>query len=330
MRDYDTSIEALSEGRLGWSDTPKCCNGSIVGFDPESRRISVIPLTCGKWSCPDCAARKAAKHARRMFAANPERHITLGWNPKFSNDPAEALKQMKKALPKFVAAVRKLPGFKNGVKVREDTIFEYCATWELHRSGFPHIHLAQWGDYVPAAELSRLWCKFTGAYIVYIKDMSASFMGGHHWTKYLLKEFANPKTIFAGMRLITFSQGYDRNVVQKPPQALGPKTFWIQVFNYPENVVGTLKRFLDAVELTIDRQDILVCPEHAYFPTPDDPMAYALTEDNFQHWYANVHNTEFHPPPQDGHHSPNAEPHKLADWWPTAPSNGQQQLPAFA
>jgi len=302
--DFDCSIEALSDGRIGWEDTPKCCHGSLVGLDPDTRNIKIIPITCGRWDCPDCAPRKASILAARIFAANPSRHVTLTWNPAVSQDPKVALETMKKALPKLANQIRKLDNVKNGHTIRKGTTFEYAASWEIHRSGLPHVHLATWGDYVPQAQLKKIWHSLTGAYIVQIKDMSVSFIGGHNWVKYLLKEHCTPKSLFLGSKLVTFSKNYHRNVQPKPPHTLGPNAFWVQVQRLPYQVVESLKTYFAASEIALHNQQLLNIPPSQPFPARASPLAYLLCDDNARGWTASLYEPSHLLPPEQTHSAP--------------------------
>jgi len=237
---YEATAQAMSNHTHSLQNTPECCTGSLVGYNADEHTVTVVPLTCGKWSCPDCAARKAALYAHRLFAAAPERHIVLTWNPRVSNDPQEALRRMKKALPKFVKYIRDEIKHKDGFIEKAALKFEYCAIWERHRSGFPHLHLAQWGDYVPHRLIRATWKRLTGAYIIWIKAMDNDFSGGHHWTKYLLKSIPQTSDLYPGSRMVTFSHGYDRNAVAKTPAAAGSKTVWTLVRLPPEEILDTL------------------------------------------------------------------------------------------
>lgn len=250
---YEATTEAMRNHTHTLQNTPSCCHGSLVGYDPDAHTVTVVPMTCGRWACPDCAARKAATYAARLYAAAPERHITLTWNPHVSSDPQEALRRMKKALPKFVKYIRDPIVHKDGFKEKAALTFEYCAIWERHRSGFPHLHLAQWGDFIPHQLIRRTWKRLTGAYIIFVKAMDNDYRGGHHWTKYLLKSIPDTSDLFPGTRMVTFSHAYDRNAVAKTPAANGVKVNWRMVRLMPEDVLDSLVLLLHAENL--DPQD---------------------------------------------------------------------------
>lgn len=253
---YEATAQTMAYGRHTLQKQPACCHGSILGYDPEALTVKVIPVTCGRWSCPDCAPRKAADYAARLFRAGPERHIVLTWNPAVSNDPAVALARMKKALPKLIEQLRGPIYDDHKHIIGYENTFEYCCIWERHASGFPHIHLAQWGHFCPQAKLRAHWEKLTGARIVYIKAMNSSEQGGHHWTKYLLKAIGETSIYLPGMKLVTFSRNYNRNPQAELPTALGAKTVWAFIRRHPGDILDALVLAYGAYNEDNEHEDV--------------------------------------------------------------------------
>ena len=253
---YDATWRAMVAETHALQKNPKCCKGAIVGYDPASLKVQVIPAACGRWDCPDCAPRKAAAYAHRLFLAGPERHITLTWNPAVSDDPQVALARMKKALPKLIEALRlpirgpdrKITGYTRRI--------EYAAIWERHKSGFPHLHIAQWGDFIPQAEIRSNWKRLTGASIVYIKAMYASQDHGHNWTKYLLKAIPENSIYFPHTKMVQFSHSYDRVAEAPSPAALGAKALWVYIHRNPADILEALVVAYGAFNEEKDHEDI--------------------------------------------------------------------------
>lgn len=206
-----TTVYHVAHGDHPLQRSPQCCRGAIVGIDALNGRVAVIPAACHRWSCPACAQRKAALIYERLSRAKPERHITLTCDPALHDGPLDALDQMKDALRKLAHLLRNPPAGPNGKPQWPVHDFEYCAIWERHLSGYPHVHLAQHGSYVRQALLSKLWRKLTGAYIVHIKAYQLEYHHGHHWTKYFLKHLPRTASMYAGYRMVSFSNHYDRN-----------------------------------------------------------------------------------------------------------------------
>lgn len=252
-RPYPTTVAELGAGSHPLQRAPDCCRGAIVGVNPEQRRMVVVPAACHRWSCPACAVNKAKTYAERLFAAGPERHITLTCNPALWRNPRHALEAMKSALPKLVYRLRGGNRRQDGTTQYPAYTFEYAAIWERCENGYPHIHLAQWGDYIPQAQLSKHWRELTGAYIVHIKSMAANVPNGHHWTKYLLKALPETASVYTGLRLITFSRGYDRSGRPWQPAPCGEGWWWYYLPEHPAELAHVLAIIYGCDELRPER-----------------------------------------------------------------------------
>lgn len=104
---------------------------------------------------------------------------------------------MKKALTKTVQECRKRFGE-----------FEYLCVWELTKKGTPHIHMLQRGDFVPKKELSKIWCKYTGSFIVDMRQIWNEKSIYAYLTKYMGKSIGKTAEALNGMRVIQKSQNY--------------------------------------------------------------------------------------------------------------------------
>ena len=288
--DYALPLDALEEldlpnpkldlDGLPLPTFPQCTSGTIVGINEFSREVILAPLTCGRWSCPDCSRRKAAKVYARMMNADPARHVVLTIDPKNCKSPADALERMKKALPKLMKWLRDEQFDKKGNCKKPPIPIEYAAIWELHANGYPHVHLATWGAYCHHVYLRVGWRKFSGGGHVWIERMDAEWEGHHHWTKYLLKTIAADHPLLRGKKLITFSQGYDRYPAPTPKGALGPLARWFLVRRPPPDVLYVILNWFkatvrDAAAETIYLLDYdIPCNAQAF-------NAYSLEEGDF-------------------------------------------------
>jgi len=261
---YETTTAAMRQFEHVLQRAPDCCRGSIVGIDESTRQVAVIPAACHRWACPECAARKAAEYAHRLFKAEPERHIVLTWDPKVSDDPQQAIDVMKDALRKLAYRIRGGNTRKDGSRQFPVYRFEYAAIWELHVNGFPHIHIAQWGDYIPHQLLRKHWNALTGATIVYIKSMASALPDAHHWTKYLLKAIPATASRFYRMRMISFSARYDRNGKVGVERALDGKFTWHYLKVCPSEILDVLVLLYKAQEVTEEDSVVtFALPHHA-------------------------------------------------------------------
>jgi len=274
---YDASVQAMADGSHPLRRAPDCCRGAIVGFHHTTGRIAVIPARCHRWSCPHCAAEKASAIAARLFKARPERHITLTCNPHAHATPFHALKAMKAALPKLVNELR--AGKQLVVKGRKQfdadgepiwvippRRFEYCAIWERHDNGYPHVHIAQHGDWIRQARLSAIWSKLTAAPIVHIKSMADAVPTGHHWTKYLIKALPHTASIYEGFRLVSFSRGYDRHGSTRPAIYDEGGWTWLFTFDPPDDIAHTIIFLYHCQELEEEGGLSCFAAEHLALP----------------------------------------------------------------
>jgi hypothetical protein len=103
--------------------------------------------------------------------------LTLTVDPKcFPDGPRSAFESTASFVPELIRALR----------LRFGPV-EYLRVTELHKSGFPHYHLLVRSAFLPHAVVKNLWNKYTGATIVDLKPVNASFRAYTYLTKYLTK-----------------------------------------------------------------------------------------------------------------------------------------------
>jgi hypothetical protein len=107
---------------------PNCESRSLVGW--LDGVCYVIPLRCGSWGCIRCAARKTAIWARRVADAEPERMMTF-------TKVEETRADIKYTLQQIIRDLRVM-----------DKELQYWGVLELHKSGKPHMHLLQKGNFI--------------------------------------------------------------------------------------------------------------------------------------------------------------------------------------
>ncbi len=153
-----------------------CGRGTIVTFDAPACRVYAFPARCKSWSCPKCRPYLINSRAERIANAKPARFITLTCDPKLHATPAHACNAMNRAFPKLVAALRKA-----GLEV------EYAAVWEITKAGWPHLHVAQKGDYIPHAMLKKLWQRLRIGSIVDLRAIYSHKGCARYIAKYMTK-----------------------------------------------------------------------------------------------------------------------------------------------
>lgn len=121
--------------------------------------------------------------------------MTLTWANRRNLPPDAARSEMGVAWKHLVARIkRKWPGQE----------FEYAVVVEKTKRGFPHLHIAFRGPYIPQDWLSDTWCTLIGASIVDIQKCRSQENVAGYLAKYLSKD---PTKLGTGKRY-WFSQGY--------------------------------------------------------------------------------------------------------------------------
>jgi hypothetical protein len=135
--------------------------------------------------------------ANRLASARPERFITLTCDTKRFPDPRAAYAAMKDALPKLVSVLRKLCG-----------PLEYAAVWELHESGYPHLHLAQKGKYVPINLLKKVWNDLGIGFCCDIRNVDSHQRAARYVAKYMTKTVSDGKKALGITKVIQVSRHF--------------------------------------------------------------------------------------------------------------------------
>jgi len=232
-------VEAAIAGRYGSNRsavekshaTDYCGKGSIVIAVTSTQRIVVVPIKCKSWRCPTCGPILAKFWANRLSGAKPQRFITLTGDPKLWTTPQAMYEAMKEALPKFVRMLRL-----KGVK------FEYAAVWELHKSGFPHLHLLQKGSYIPQHLMKSLWLSLGIGAHVHIEPVDDARRAAFYVAKYMSKAVGS---LHAGVRVTKVLQisrnFFERTLFRKSDAA--PRC---------EGTVRTQRHTANVIELLVE------------------------------------------------------------------------------
>lgn len=135
-----------------------------------------VPLTCGRWSCAECAGRKRNRIMAEIFAGDPEKMMVLTTLPHPDWSPAFRLASAKDAWSKLLRWVR-----------RRDPAFQYYRVTEWTKLNAPHFHVAFRGKFIVQAELSDYWFSLTGAFMVWIEKVKGAARAVRELSKYLSK-----------------------------------------------------------------------------------------------------------------------------------------------
>lgn len=197
---------------------PPCGRGTLIGRRDDDGAILLIPLTCKKWVCPNCRPFLLARWRRTLLAGAPERKIELTCSPKDFASPWEMRVAMARALTSLVQAARRKWG-----------TFEYAYVWELHKSGYPHLHILQRGAYIPFAWLSARWRKLTGGSHVYIEKVGDAVGGARYLLKYMAKGVSQTAAAFPGKRIIGKSKAWCVPEENPEKPELRPGVAWARI-----------------------------------------------------------------------------------------------------
>jgi len=181
----------------------RCKTGAAVYANAETQTCVVVPLMCHRWDCDTCGPIKAKMWERQIASALPERFMLFTRNPVKGDSPQYAYDRMKAGWTAFVRAIRARFGR-----------FEWCAIWELHKDGYPHLHVAQKGKFLPQAWLSRVAPHFGFGKVVDIQRIYSKNGCAHYMSKYMVKTLAATRSALQMKRVVWHS----RQFFPKPSQ----------------------------------------------------------------------------------------------------------------
>jgi len=177
---------------------PQCFRGVFAVFLTEDfREVHLAPLTCGKWSCPDCSDRKVARAIAQMLAGDPERHLTLTTRPRPGMRYDHAVKWLRKCFAKLITRARKVWGPQ-----------QYFMVPEPHASGWPHLHVLLRGSYIARLWVKRNWADITGSPNIDIKVVRSAPNAARDLAKYLSKSAPILAAFPTKLRPFTHSKGW--------------------------------------------------------------------------------------------------------------------------
>ena len=196
-----------------------CGRGAIVGLAPDSGKAIVIPATCKSWACPKCRPLKISHWSKIVQAGKPERFITLTIDTSRFGSPRAAALAAVKAWKTLVHAIR-----------RKCASFQYVRFFELHKSGWPHLHIVQRGSYIPQAWLSNLWDKLGMGKVIDIRRVYHPAKAAHYMTKYVAKSAGGTADTLQGIRLVSKSNAWvlDQDEANPPKATEGYEWHFVQ------------------------------------------------------------------------------------------------------
>jgi hypothetical protein len=211
-----------------------CGRGAVLGVSRTLRRAVLVPLRCKQWTCPHCGPKLLNRWRNIIADGKPERHIVLTCDPKRFASPAHAIMAMNRAWTRLLEMLRDP---KNGFPIR----MEYVRVWELQEKGWPHMHIAQRGPYIPFAWLRYWWNALGIGTHVHIKEIPNPLAIAREVVKYITKRTAALHYTLPGSRIVNKSNRWltpEQAALYHPP----PGTY---EWSYTELDLAGLMRALD-------------------------------------------------------------------------------------
>lgn len=200
-RDY--SLKAIQD-----NPAIRCGSGYVWRRDRDTGRVDVFAALCHKWICPRCGPRNTRRWAKYAAAARPERMITYTCDPKLHESAQTAEDALRKGFARSVALWRNGRKKSKHHEYLAPHVFEYQRVLELQKSGMPHYHVLQKGDYIPKEWISKFMEAAGVGKIVHITRLRSPEAAAHYVTKYTLKTAAATQDAFPTTRLISHSRNF--------------------------------------------------------------------------------------------------------------------------
>lgn len=179
-----------------------CREASLVNPGPAYRRA--VTLKCRAWTCPLCHDMRVKQLVREIIDGHPERLLTLTMKPSPNATPDSQAKLLSANWRRLIQLIRrKWPNAKH----------EYFAVFEAHKSGWPHLHIATRGCYLPWQWLSDTWEALTGSRGVDIRFIHNPRDCASYVAKYMGKDSHR----FGKSKRYWQSKGWQVEPDHKPP-----------------------------------------------------------------------------------------------------------------
>lgn len=211
----------------------------MLGVSSDGTEVRVVPVFCHRWDCPRCGRAKRDHWANIARLGKPDRFITLTMRHDDNTDPVQLAHVFKLKMPRLIEKIRRTWG-----------AMEYMYVFELHKSGHPHVHMLQRGEYIPHKWLSREWQKLTGSWKVDIRKIRRERDISKYVSKYLGKDTPRTSRVFAGRRIVGKSNGWldvaDEKDMPQPNVITEAGTVWMWARGTPKDVIADLHQAMGA------------------------------------------------------------------------------------
>lgn len=181
----------------------------------ELKPFKFVPIFCNSYFCPECAEKKRKAIIERFEKFRHKdswRFLTLTLRNTGTNT-AENLKKFSGYFNNFMTTIRKKnPGIK------------YLSVIEIGKSGNVHAHILI-NRYLQQTQVSGLWEKASGSYIVHIEKVYNAQSCKQYISKYISKfqKFEETNELFYLMQVkrVSWSQNFEKIIKSSFLEMLG-------------------------------------------------------------------------------------------------------------
>lgn len=193
-----------------------CAESVLVNQGDASARA--VTMYCRSWHCDICNPRRQKQLIAAIADGQPQRLLTLTTRWRKDQPPTREAKFMALAFRQLIRKIRKRwPGVDH----------QYFAVFEAHKTGWPHLHVALRGCFIPWRWLSETWEELTGSPGVDIRYVPNVKKCAGYVAKYMGKDTQRFGTCKRYWR--------SKNWEVDPPEEKGEDGRWSSIWE-PRNV----------------------------------------------------------------------------------------------
>ncbi len=228
---------------------PLCGLNTITAQNDQLKIAAARRCRC--WDCPECARSRKAELFELAGSGHPDKFLTLTMAPTPNRSPDWNARKMK---AEWTRMRRQWLAHEPGKAV------EYLATFEKHKSGWPHLHILLRAPWTDIEWLRENWRSKTGAHQIKIKDVRDRQCIAAYTTKYITKD----PTIFKGCKRYWRSKHY--RIEPKPDKPVSP---WLGMrrFTDPRCFAAVAHEYLSSGWRSVEHRHsfLMVC-------SPESPL----------------------------------------------------------
>lgn len=215
----------------------------------ERDTITLYPLPCKCWTCPECRSARSARLTAEALAGKPDLFVTLTSRVRDDWTPAYAARRLAWAW----RIIRR-----EYIRDHGKGSLPFLAVFEATKQGWPHLHIVARCKWLDQKWLSKRMATLTDSHRVDVRRIKSIRKVARYVTKYIGK---NPER-WAGTKRYWRSRDYltpDPNEIDPP---VIPYFFWEQINEHWRKAASRLEVL--AGKVTYHR-------DHAVYQRPVPP-----------------------------------------------------------